>query len=92
MLQHTNPLLRPWETPFQLPPFEQIRPEHFGPAFETAVGEHAAEIAAIADSPEAPTFDNTVAAFDRSGRRLTRIEQVFFNLTASETSPALQAV
>jgi peptidyl-dipeptidase Dcp len=92
MLQHTNPLLRPWETPFQLPPFQQIRPEHFGPAFETAVGEHAAEIAAIADSPEAPTFDNTVAAFDRSGRRLTRIEQVFFNLTASETSPALQAV
>ena len=54
--------------------------------------EHAAEIAAIAANPDAPTFENTVVAFDRSGRRLTRIEQVFFNLASSETSPALQAV
>ncbi|HET9023974.1 MAG TPA: M3 family metallopeptidase [Burkholderiaceae bacterium] len=92
MLQHANPLLQPWETPFQLPPFEQIRAEHFAPAFELAVREHDEEVAAIAAHPDAPTFENTVVAIDRSGRRLTRIEQVFFNLTASETSPALQAV
>jgi peptidyl-dipeptidase Dcp len=92
MLQPVNPLLSAWDTPFQLPPFDRIQAAHFGPAFETAVGEHAAEIAAIAANPEAPTFENTVAAFDRSGRRLTRIEQVFFNLASSETSPALQAV
>lgn len=92
MLQHTNPLLQPWETPFELPPFDAIRAEHFTPAFETAIREHDAEIAALAADAAEPTFDNTIVAFDRSGRRLTRIEQVFFNLTASETSPALQAV
>jgi peptidyl-dipeptidase Dcp len=92
MLQPANPLLQPWDTPFQLPPFDRIEAGHFAPAFETAVREHAAEIAAIAANPDAPTFENTVVAFDRSGRRLTRIEQVFFNLASSETSPALQAV
>ena len=92
MLQPANPLLQPWDTPFQLPPFDRIQPGHFAPAFEAAVREHAEEIAAIAANPEAPTFENTVVAFDRSGRRLMRIEQVFFNLASSETSPALQAV
>lgn len=92
MLQHTNPLLQPWETPFELPPFDAIRAEHFTPAFETAIREHDAEIAALAADTAEPAFENTIVAFDRSGRCLTRIEQVFFNLTASETSPALQAV
>lgn len=87
-----NPLLRPWETPFGLPPFDAIRPEHFAPAFDHAMRSHRAEIDAIATSPEPATFDNTLAALDRGGRELTRISQVFFNLAASETSPALQAV
>jgi len=87
-----NPLLQPWTTPFGLPPFEAIRPEHFVPAFEQAMRAHRAEVDAIAGSREPPTFDNTLAALDRSGRALTRIEQVMFNLAASETSPALQAV
>jgi peptidyl-dipeptidase Dcp len=91
MLQHTNPLLQPWDTPFELPPFDRIRTEHFAPAFKVAIAEHVAEVAAIAGSREAPTFENTVAALDRSGRQLTRIAQVFFNLASSETSPALQA-
>jgi peptidyl-dipeptidase Dcp len=92
MLQSANPLLQPWDTPFQMPPFERIRAEHFSPAFGTALAEHAAEIAALAKDPDAPTFDNTIVAFERSGRRLTQIEQVFFNLTVSATSPELQAV
>jgi peptidyl-dipeptidase Dcp len=92
MLQHTNPLLQPWDTPFELPPFDAIRPEHFAPAFDTAIAEHVNEIDAIAQSAEPPSFDNTIASFEASGRRLTRIEQVFFNLASSETSPALQAV
>jgi peptidyl-dipeptidase Dcp len=92
MLQHTNPLLQPWDTPFELPPFDRIRTEHFAPAFEAAMAEHSAEVTAIAGNREAPTFDNTVAALDRGGRQLTRIAQVFFNLTSSDTSPALQAV
>ena len=87
-----NPLLQPWNAPFGLPPFDRTRPEHFSPAFEHAMHAHRAEVDAIAGNTEPPTFDNTMAALDRSGRALVRIEQLFFNLTASETSPALQAV
>jgi peptidyl-dipeptidase Dcp len=88
----TNPLLAAWTAPYGLPPFAAIRPEHFVPAFDQALREHVAEIRAIADATKPPNFENTLAAFDRSGRALTRIEKVFFNLTASDTSPALQAV
>jgi len=86
-----NPLLDEWNTPFGMPPFDLIRAEHFVPAFTVALKVHRDEIDAIAGSADAPTFDNTVAAFDRSGRLFARAEQVFYNLTASETSPALQA-
>lgn len=88
----TNPLLGPWDEPFGLPPFGLIHPEHFAPAFEEAMAAHRGEIERIANSPQSPTFENTIAALDRSGRLLTRTDQLFFNLTASETSPQLQAV
>ena len=87
-----NPLLQAWDEPFGLPPFERARSEHFAPAFEQAMLLHRAEIERIANASAAPTFENTIAALDRSGRLLTRTEQLFFNLTASETSPQLQAV
>ena len=87
-----NPLLDPWNTPYGLPPFDAIRAEHFGPAFEQACASHRAEIDRIGADPRPADFDNTVAAFDRSGRDLQRIEGVFYNLASSETSPALQAV
>ena len=87
-----NPLLQPWITPFGLPPFADVRVDHFAPAFDVAVRAHAEEIDAIAGNSAAPTFDNTIAALDRSGRGLSRIELLFYNLAASETSPALQAV
>jgi len=87
-----NPLLQPWQTPYGLPPFDQVRPEHYVPAFEAAMREHRAEAEAIADATAPPTFENTVVAFDVSGRALGRSERLFFNLAASETSPALQAV
>ena len=87
-----NPLLGAWDTPYGLPPFSDIRAEHFAPAFAVALKAHCDEIDAIAQSPEAPTFENTIAAMDRSGRLITRIESLFYNLTAAETSPALQAV
>ncbi len=88
----SNPLLQPWDTPYGLPPFSTVRPEHFAPAFEAALAAHRAEIDAIAANPAAPDFENTIAAFDRCGRLYYRIEQFFYNLTASETSPALQKV
>jgi peptidyl-dipeptidase Dcp len=88
----SNPLLAPWAAPHGLPPFADTRPEHFRPAFEHALAEQRAEIEAIAASPEPPTFDNTIAAFDRSGRLLSNLDGYFYNLTSSDTSPALQAV
>jgi peptidyl-dipeptidase Dcp len=88
---HANPLLQPWATPFGLPPFDRIRAEDFEPAFEQAIGEHRAELDAIAAQAQAPTFANTIEAFDASGRLLARLEGVFHNLCASETSPELQA-
>ena len=88
----SNPLLQPWDSPYGLPPFDTVRPEHFEPAFDVAMGEHRAEIDSIGTSSSPAEFDNTVAALDRSGRLLVRIENLFHNLTASATSPALQAV
>jgi peptidyl-dipeptidase Dcp len=88
----TNPLLAPWNGPVGLPPFAEVRVEHFAPAFAEAMREHLVELDAIAASPDAATFDNTIAAFDRAGRSLARIGALFGNLTSSETSPALQAV
>jgi peptidyl-dipeptidase Dcp len=87
-----NPLLQDWAGPYGLPPFRRVRPEHFEPAFEVAMREQLAEIDSIANQAEPPGFQNTVEAFDRCGRRFTRIELLFGNLTVSETSPALQAV
>jgi len=87
-----NPLLQPWDTLHGLPPFRRIRTEHFAPAFEVALAEHLADIERIAGSAAAPGFENTIAALDRSGRLLDRVGSLFHNLTASETSPPLQAV
>ena len=88
----SNPLLQPWNTSYGLPPFAEVSPELFEPAFAAAIEEHRAEVDAIGCNPQPPNFENTVAALDRSGRLLDRIESLFHNLTSSETSPALQAV
>jgi peptidyl-dipeptidase Dcp len=87
-----NPLLADWNTPFSLPPFDAIRAEHFAPAFEAAMAAQRAEVEAIAARTDAPGFDDTVAAFDRSGRLLGRVEAVFQALAASHTSAEIQAV
>jgi peptidyl-dipeptidase Dcp len=87
-----NPLLGAWTGPFGLPPFESIAPEHYRPAFDTALAEQQAEIAAIAGGGEEPSFANTVEAMERSGLRLKRVGGVFFNLAGSHTNDALQAI
>src|SRR5258708_36249824 len=92
MTDRSNPLLQDWQTPYQLPPFEQIRCEHFAPAFAALFEQHLAEINALAENPAAPTFDNTVASFDAAGAKLDRVRLTFENLCASESPPALQAV
>jgi peptidyl-dipeptidase Dcp len=92
MTEQHNPLLRDWQTRYQLPPFEQIRSEHFAPAFAVLFDQHLAEIDALATNPDAPTFDNTVAAFDAAGANLERVRLAFENLCSSESPPELQAV
>ncbi|MCV2420714.1 M3 family metallopeptidase [Paucibacter sp. DJ2R-2] len=87
-----NPLLQDWTGPFGLPPFAAIEAAHFQPAFEQALAQHRSELDAIAGQAEAPTFANTLAAFDRSGRLLTRLEHLFYSLAASASSPEIQAV
>lgn len=86
-----NPLLADFDTPFQTPPFHLIRPEHYRPAVEAAIIEARAEVEAIANNPQPPTFDNTLAALDRSGKRLDVISEILFNLNEAETNAALQA-
>ncbi|MEA3112133.1 MAG: peptidyl-dipeptidase Dcp, partial [Caballeronia sp.] len=92
MTDNGNPLLQDWQTPYELPPFQQIQSEHFAPAFAVLFEQHLAEIDALADNQAAPTFDNTVAAFDATGATLDRVRLTFENLCASESPAALQAV
>ena len=87
-----NPFLAPWTTPFELPPFERIAPEHYRPAFDRALEAHIGEIEAIAGDAAAPTFANTIEALERSGRELRRVAAVFFNLAGSDTNDAMQAI
>ncbi len=84
-----NPLLQAWLTPFETPPFEQIAPQHFLPAFEQAFADHTAEIAAITNDPSAPDFANTITALERSGRLLNRVAAVFYDLVSADSNPAL---
>lgn len=87
-----NPFFETWSTPFGAPPFDRIRPEHFGPAFNAGMTAHLAEIEAIAANPQAATFENTIVAMERAGRLLTDAGSVFFNLAASEGSETLREI
>src|ERR1700742_1737986 len=86
---HDNPLLTAWQTPHQTPPFDAIKPEHFLPAFEQAFADHAAEIAAVTHDPAAPDFANTITALERSGKLLTRVSAVFYDLVSAHSNPAI---
>ncbi len=84
----TNPLLAPWGTPFDLPPFDRLRDEDFGPAFDAALAEARAHIAAIAGNPAPPDFANTVAALELAEEALDRVSGVFYNLAGADATPA----
>jgi peptidyl-dipeptidase Dcp len=87
-----NPLLQNWTAPFAAPPLAALKPGHFPPAYEAALAAHEAEIRAIAADPAPAGFANTVAALEKSGALLTRVELVFSNLAAADTNEALQAI
>lgn len=87
-----NPFLVEYTTPHRIPPFGQIKVEHYLPALEEAIRQHNASIDAITGNPAPPTFDNTIVALDRSGELLDRVAAVYFALSESNSSPELQAV
>lgn len=85
-----NPLLQPSTLAYQMPAFDKIKDSHYGPAFELAMREHSAEIAAIANNSAAPSFDNTVVALEKSGSTLSRTQRIFFNLNSLITNDTMQ--
>ncbi|CCD87733.1 peptidyl-dipeptidase [Bradyrhizobium sp. ORS 285] len=85
----SNPLLVAWDTPHQTPPFDAIRPEHFLPAFERAFADHTAEITAITHDPAEPDFANTITALERSGKLLSKVAAVFYDLVSAHSNPAI---
>ena len=88
----TNPLLAPWDTPFELPPFAAIGDEDFAPAFDAGLTEARTAIAAIAGNPDAPTFANTIEALELAEATLDRVAGVFYNLAGADSTDAREAL
>lgn len=88
----SNPFFSVYSTPFQVPPFNLIAIEHYAPAFERGIEEQKKEIEAITSNPQAPNFENTILAFDKSGELLTKVSSVFYSLNSANTSPEMQKV
>ena len=87
-----NPFFAEWNTPYGVPPFDRIAPGHFLPALERGMSLHDAEIDAITSDNDAPTFENVILAYDRSGRMLAQTELIFGMLCAAENTPEMQAL
>ncbi len=88
----TNPLLQPWTGVFTLPPFSAISDADFAPAFDAALADARANVAAIAASADAPTFANTIEALELSEEALSRVAGVFYNLVGADSTPAREAL
>ena len=91
-IESPNPFLTEYTTPFQVPPFDQIKNEHYMPAFEAGIAEQQAEVDAIVNNTETPTFENTILPFDKSGEILDRVSNVFFNLNECLTNDEMVAI
>ena len=87
-----NPLLVEWNTPYGIPPFEQVQPEHYLPAFKAAMAAEIAEIDAIVNNTEEPTFENTIEAYANTGELLSNVSAVFSSANGVKSSPELQAI
>ncbi|MEG0163000.1 MAG: peptidase M3, partial [Mucinivorans sp.] len=87
----SNPFFEPWTTPHGVPPFSQIKNEHYMPAIKQGIDLQKAEIAAIVANPAAPTFENTILAYDNSGADLEKVGLVFFNITSTDMTEELEA-
>lgn len=88
----TNPFFEAYDTPFEVPPFDKIKNEHFAPALREGMKQQQQEIDAIVNNPDAPTFENTIEAMEFSGDLLSRVNIVFSNLNSANTNDELQAI
>ena len=91
-VKETNPLLAEWNTPYQTPPFPEIKHEHFIPAIDAALKEAKDEVDVVIDSTDKPTFQNTIVALEVAGENLERIANVLYNLNSAETDDTIQAI
>src|ERR1700674_2815307 len=87
-----NPFYAPSSLPFQAPPFDKIKDEDFQPAIEAGMAQAEAELLRIADNPDAPTFDNTIVAMEKTGQLFDRVMAVFSGLTSANINPELQKI
>lgn len=87
-----NPFFAEWNTPFGVPPFDQIRPEHYIPAFKEGMAREKAEIEAIVSNPDAPTFENTILAYDNTGEFLSRVSSTFGCVTGTDMTSELEQI
>ena len=85
-----NPFFQEWNTPYEVPPFLDIKDEHYMPAYQQGMKENLEEIDLIVNNPEAPTFANTIEELERTGKLLSKVGRVFSNLASSNTNPKLQ--
>lgn len=92
MKKETNPFLEEYTTEYQIPPFDKIKAEHYIPAFEKGIEEARAEIKAIVNNPEEPTFDNTILALDNSGKLLDKVSYVFGALSECLNDSAMEKI
>ncbi len=90
--QQDNPLLGQWNTPFESIPFKEIEVSDYEPAFKEAIKQHNSEIDSIINNKQKPDFNNTIAAFDYSGRLLNRVESIYENMLSANTDDKLQSL
>jgi peptidyl-dipeptidase Dcp len=90
--QNMNPFFQPYSTPYEVPPFDKIKNEHFKPAILEGIKRHEAEINAIANNTAAPTFENTILAMENAGELLANVNIVFSNLNGANTNEEIQKI
>ncbi|MGB0969153.1 MAG: peptidase M3, partial [Halocynthiibacter sp.] len=88
----TNPLLAPWNTPFELPPFGLIKDDDFAPAFDAALAQGRARVAEIAENADAPTFANTIEALELADESLGRVLGIFYGIAGADSNDAREAL
>ena len=87
-----NPFFTDYDAPYQIPPFDEIKEEHYMPAFERGMKEQLEEIDQIANNPEQPTFENTLVELERTGKTLSKVADVFFNILSSNTNEQMDKI